>query len=146
MHHFEDALSFDKEDANALDGAGMARVLVGRVEEGIATLEHVVAVTHRAAHFLGTLGWALAAAGRNDEARAIVDELRARPAGPPLVSEAWVLGALGEIDAAFAVVSRAEEACQAYVYFTGLPGFDPIRNDARFAALLRRLDLVKGER
>jgi hypothetical protein len=65
---------------------------------------------HRGAHFLGSLGWALATAGRQAEARAILEELRARPPGSPtVVSEAWLLGALGEVDAAFEVVARAEE-------------------------------------
>jgi hypothetical protein len=105
-------------------------------------LEQVVAISHRGAHFLGTLGWALATAGRTAEARILLEELRARPpSAPTVVSEAWLLGALGEIDAAFDVVARAEEECQAYVYFTGLPGFDPLRGDPRFAALLARLGL-----
>jgi TolB-like protein/Tfp pilus assembly protein PilF len=142
LRYLEDALSFEKEDATALDCAGMARVALGRFEEGIATLEHVVAVSHRGAHFLGTLGWALATAGRTAEARTILEELRARPPGAPtVVSEAWLLGALGEVDAAFEVVARAEEDCLAYLYFTGLPGFDPLRSDPRFGGLLERLDL-----
>ena len=136
-----------KDDATALDNAGIAKVALGRLEEGIATLEHVVAVSHRGAHFLGTLGWALATAGRKDEARTILEELRARPKGSPaVVSEAWLLGALGEIDAAFEVVARAEEECLAYLYFTGLPGFDPLRADPRFDALLERLELPSGSR
>ena len=142
LRHLEDALSFEKEDATALDGAGMARVALGRLEEGIATLEHVVAVSQRGAHFLGSLGWALATAGRKGEARAILEELRARPpAAPAVVSEAWLLGALGEVDAAFEVVARADEERLAYLYFTGLPGFDPLRGDPRFAALEKRLGL-----
>ena len=60
---------------------------------------------------------------------------------PPVVSEAWLLGALGEADAAFAVIARAEEECMAYLYFTGLPGFDPLREDPRFGALVARLGL-----
>ncbi|HEX7253744.1 MAG TPA: tetratricopeptide repeat protein, partial [Thermoanaerobaculia bacterium] len=142
LRFLEDALSFDGEDAAALDNAGQAKVALGRLEEGIATLEHVVAVSHRGAHFLGTLGWALSTAGRKDEARKILEELRARPKGSPaVVSEAWLLGALGEIDRAFEVVARADEERHAYLYFTGLPGFDPLRTDSRFAALLRRLEL-----
>jgi serine/threonine-protein kinase len=142
LRYLEDALSFDKEDATALDSAGMAQIALGRLEEGIATLEFVVAISHRAAHFLGTLGWALATAGRTAEARTILEELRARPPeAPAVVSEAWLLGALGEFDRAFAVVARAEEEFLAFLYFTGHPGFDPLRADPRFAALLQRLGL-----
>ena len=142
LRFLEDALSFDRDDAAALDNAGQARVVLGRVEEGIATLEHVVAVSHRAPHFLGTLGWALANAGRKDDARKILEELRTRPkSSPPAVSEAWLLGGLGEIDAAFEVITRAEEERVAYLYFTGVPGFDPLRADPRFGAFLQRLGL-----
>ena len=103
----------------------------------------MVTLSHRGAHFLGTLGWALATAGRQGEARSILEELRARPLGAPaVVSEAWLLGALGEVDAAFEVVAQAEEELHANVYFTGLPGFDPLRGDARFAALEERLELA----
>ncbi len=142
LRYLEDALSFESEDATALDNAGIAKVALGRFEEGIAMLEHVVAVSHRGAHFLGTLGWALATAGRKSEAWTILDELRARPPGAPtIVSEVWLLGALGELDAAFEVVARAEEECMAYLYFTGMPGFDSLRADPRFAALEKRLGL-----
>jgi serine/threonine-protein kinase len=145
LRYLEDALSFEKEDVSALFSSAMAKVALGGFEEAIATLEHTVAVTHRGAHFLGTLGWALATAGREDEARALLGELRARPAASPtVVSEGWLLGALGELDAAFEVLARAEEECQAFLYYTGLPGFDPLRADPRFAALQERLGLPPG--
>ena len=69
----------------------------------------LVAVTGRAPHFLGVLGWALAMAGRTADARALLAELQTRPPdAPALVSEAWLLGALGQIDEAFDVLARAE--------------------------------------
>ncbi len=75
-------------------------------------------------------------------ARAVLEELRARPAASPTVaSEAWLLGALGEIDAALDVLARAEEEGQGLLCYTGLPGLDPLRSKPRFAALLRRREL-----
>jgi TolB-like protein/Tfp pilus assembly protein PilF len=142
LRYAEDALGFEKEDASALIAASMAHVALGRFEEGIAEGEEGVAISHRGPAFVGGLGWALATAGRSDEARALLAELRARPPGSPTtVTEVWLLGALGEIDEAFAVIARAEEECQGQLYYTGLPAFDPLRSDPRFAALLRRLAL-----
>jgi hypothetical protein len=57
------------------------------------------------------------------------------------LENSWLLGALGEIDGAFAVLARAEEEHQDLLYYTGMPGFDSLRADARFTALLRRLEL-----
>ena len=142
LRHIQDALTFQKEDASAIAASCMANAALGRFEEAIAAGERGVAVAHRAPFFLGALGWALAAAGRDGEARRILDELRARPAGSPTaVTEAWVLGALGQIDDAFAVLARAEEEHQGLLCYTGVPGFDPLRADPRFAALLGRLGL-----
>ena len=142
----DDALSFEKEDVSALYTTAAANVALGRFDAGIATLEHLVAISGRGAHFLGMLGWALAAAGRTEEARAIRDELGARPASAPTaVSEAWLLGALGQIDEALDVLERAREELHPFLCFIGLPGLDPLRSDPRFAALLEKLGLsVEG--
>jgi serine/threonine-protein kinase len=140
--YLEDALAFEKEDVTALYCQAVAKVALGKIEEGIALAERAVTLSHRGGVLVGILGWTLATAGRTADARALLDELRARPAGSPtVVAEAWLLGGLGEIDAAFDVLARAEEECQANLYFTGLPVFDPLRADPRFAALLGRLGL-----
>ncbi|MGQ0737319.1 MAG: protein kinase domain-containing protein [Acidobacteriota bacterium] len=145
--HLEDALSFEKEDVTALYCLGMAKVALGKTEKGIALAERAVTVSHRGGVLVGVLGWALATAGRRAEARALLGELRARPAGSPtVVSEAWLLGALGELDAAFEVLEHAEDECQANLYFTGLPVFDPLRGDPRFTALVQRLGLPSDTR
>ncbi len=81
LRHLEDALTFEKEDASAISASCMANAALGRFEEAIAAGEHGVAVSYRAPFFLGVLGWAFATAGRKDEARKILEELRARPRG-----------------------------------------------------------------
>jgi TolB-like protein/Tfp pilus assembly protein PilF len=142
LRYIEDALTFEKEDATAICASSLANVALRRFEAGIAAAEHGAAVTRRAPFFVGVLGWALAAAGRDRDARVILDELRARPAASPtVVSEAWLYVALGELDKAFDVLARAEEEHQGLLCYTGLPGFDPFRADPRFAALLKRLEL-----
>ena len=79
LFHFENAAAIEPDHTLALWGSAVANVALGRVDEGIATLERGVAVTHRSAHFVGVLGWALATAGRIDEANALLRELRDAP-------------------------------------------------------------------
>jgi tetratricopeptide (TPR) repeat protein len=142
LRYAQDGLTFEKEDVTAVLASSMAKVALGRFEEGIAEAEQAITLSRRGPFFLGLLGWALATAGRTDEARAILEEMRARPAAAPaVVSEAWLLGALGKIDAAFELLARAEEEYQAMLYYTGFPAFDPLRSDPRFHDLLRRMDL-----
>ena len=145
LRQVEQALTFQKEDTTAIIAMCMANVALGRLDEAIAAGERGVAVMHRAPISLGVLGWAVAMAGRRDEARELLEGLRARPAGSPtLVIEAWLLGALGEVDGAFEVLGRAEAEYQGMVSYTGLPGFDSLRSDPRFTALLKRLELSSG--
>jgi tetratricopeptide (TPR) repeat protein len=142
LRHFEDALSFEKENTLAVWGSGMAHVALGRLDEGLAMLEKAVVLMRRAAFVVGTLGWGLAVAGRIEEARTLLEELRSRPQpAPTAVSEAWLLGVLGDKDGAFDVLARAEEERQAFLIYTGLPGFDSLRHDPRFDTLLERMGL-----
>ena len=142
LESLDDALSFEKEDLSALQASGVAHVALGHFAEGLAAIQHAVDVTGRAPHFLGVLGWALAMAGRPADARALLADLQPQPPeAPALVSEAWLLGALGQIDEAFDVLARAEAELHPLLCFNGFPAFDPLRADPRFTALLDRLRL-----
>jgi tetratricopeptide (TPR) repeat protein len=144
LKFLNDALSFEKEDLSALQGLGIAHVALGQFGEGLAALQQLVDATSRSPHFVGLLGWGLATAGRAAEARSVLGELRTGrpPEAPSLISEAWLLGALGQIDEAFDVLARVEVELHPFLGFTGFPCFDPLRADPRWSSLLVRLGLT----
>jgi TolB-like protein/Flp pilus assembly protein TadD len=142
LRHDVQGHAFDPDNILALWGQGVALTALGRATEGIASLDRALALTRRGTLIHALLGWAYAVAGRSEEARAVLAELRQRPApAPAIVGEAWLLAALGEVDAAWEVLRRAEEERQFLLLFTGMPGFDPLRGDPRWDALLQRLRL-----
>ena len=139
---FELAFSFEAENSLALWGHCIANISLGNFPEGIAAAETAVRVSGRAAFFVGLLGWALARAGRSDEARAILSELQNRSEeSPTVVSMAWLLSETGDIDAAFELLTKAIGEPQAFVYYGGLPTFDRLRDDPRFTKLMQDVGL-----
>ncbi len=138
----DQALAFDGDNILALWVSGAAQTARGLFDPAIARLERALALSNRGAFIHGTLGWALAAAGRAEDASAVLAALRARPApATTALPEAWMLAALGDREGAWQVLDRACDEKQLLVPFTGLPGFDPLRADPRFAALQERLGL-----
>jgi TolB-like protein len=94
-------------------------------------------------HILGWLGLALGVCGREAEARAVLERLRRSERYVLPTSIAHIHFGLGEIDAAFEWFDRAvEERDQMMMPILSYGHFDPIRNDPRFAALLRKMKLA----
>jgi serine/threonine-protein kinase len=138
----EQAILFDRENTLALWCSGMAKVAQGIFEEGVAALKAAAGHSRRGGYILGIFGWGLAAAGRREEAEAVLEELRSRPKpAPTVVPEAWILAALGDIEGAWEVLGRAVEESQVILFFAGMSPFDPLRSDPRFEELLERLGL-----
>jgi hypothetical protein len=136
------ALDFDGDNTLALWSLGVAMVALGGADEGVALLQRACTPAHKGGHVHAALGWALAAAGRTEDARAVLDALRTRPEpAPPIVAQAWLYAKLGDTVAAFDVLDHAAAESQALMAFPGFAGFDPLRADGRFDAFLRRLGL-----
>ena len=99
---------------------------------------------------LGWLGLALGRAGRTDEAREVLGELQAaadRQVYVPPTSFAWTYLGLGDVDNTFAWLDRAVEASDRMMVPIQLYWFfDPLRDDPRFADLLRRMKLTPIDR
>ena len=143
--HFEQALTFEDENTLALWGWGTALVALGRPAEAVPLLERATTSAHRGGVLHGVLGWALAAAGRVDEARGVLAELQARPApAPPVPTEAWLRSAVGDTEAAWKVLEAARQEQHPFLVLAALPGFDAFRADPRFDAFVRWLGLPSG--
>jgi len=139
---FRSMLAGEPEFPRARFDLGITLVLRGSAEEGVSEIRRAAAASGERPRAIATLAWALAAAGRPDEARALVRGLDA-----PAFSVALVHAAAGEGDAAFAALGRAVERREdAVVSLLVNPRVDPLRGDARFDALLKRVGFPKGAR
>ena len=125
---------------------GEAYVELGEPELGAAALERALALSGRAARFLGYLGYAYARAGRRDDARRMLDELAARRAERyvPLYFPALVHAGLGETEAALDTLERAWEERDTMLRDLKVdPPWERLHGEPRYEALLARLGLAR---
>jgi tetratricopeptide (TPR) repeat protein len=88
------------------------------------------------------LGHLYAVKGQRDKARQIVKELRRDPGDSDWVFLSGAYAALGEKDEAFNCLEKAYQTHDFYLSFLNVdPHLDPLRSDARFVELLRRIGL-----
>ncbi|HUF75916.1 MAG TPA: tetratricopeptide repeat protein [Longimicrobiales bacterium] len=141
-------LELDPTFAYARSVLGLAYLRRGRGDAALAELERAVESSEdRWAPLLGNLGYAYATLGREDEARELLAELEARSATEPIraLSVAYVHLGLGQEEEALEWLERAvAENDPGLVGDTGglrSEEFDPLRDDPRFRALLREMNL-----
>jgi tetratricopeptide (TPR) repeat protein len=136
-------VSLDPNAVFPLWSLGSTQRYVGRLDEAITTLERAVELFDRHHTYeLALLGDALAAAGREPEARAILrelDEMSRRVYVPPF-DRAIVHASLGENEAALDALERAHDERNALLWFRiHFPQFDGLRKDPRWKAITARL-------
>ena len=122
--------------------AGLAYMRLGQHDAAIEVFERAMTIMDRLPFYLGLAGWAYGVAGRTDAARAVLDELVTRAKSEYVINTSigLVLGALGQHDEAFEHLERAIDDREPLMACAYLPPFDPVRQDPRFKAVLRRMN------
>jgi cytochrome c-type biogenesis protein CcmH/NrfG len=123
---------------------GRIYVAKGMPVRAVEDLERAQSLMGRRPDVLTPYAYALARAGRQREARMILDGLQkmSAPRPPAPIRVALVHIALGETDRAFAWLEKAIEARDWQMAMLNVePAFDPLRSDRRFAALVERVGL-----
>jgi len=123
------------------NGIGRAYEQLGLTSEAISAYREALRLSGGSAQGRATLAHALATAGQLNEAQAILRELENGANVDPYFI-AMACAGLGDKDRAFGYLARAvRERSPLLNQVTVDPLFDPIRSDARFASLLRDLNL-----
>jgi DNA-binding winged helix-turn-helix (wHTH) protein/TolB-like protein/Flp pilus assembly protein TadD len=123
---------------------GLAYMYKGSYEPAIQALQKSIPLSGDSADEPASLAHAYALSGKRTEARKILEELKqqakSRYISPGTIAD--IYGALGEKDQAFAWLDKAyDERDNMVVLLKVDPLYDPLRSDARFADLLRRVGL-----
>jgi tetratricopeptide (TPR) repeat protein len=138
IEHYSQALEMDADFAQAHYYLGEALILQGRYDDAVAAFRHVAPVHPQQS--LTLEAFAQARAGREDEARRILQDLTELSAeryiSPYCLARIHV--GLRDFENAFAELERgvAERACW-MIFLRVDPFLDELRNDPRFPELLR---------
>jgi len=121
---------------------GMTYTAKGMSNEALKVLQQAADLTHRAPGALSLLGHAYATAGDHRQPQRLIDELKKRREVSP-VPFALLYMDVGDKDRAFEWLERGyEDRSQFMEELKVTPLFDGLREDARFAALLKKMRLA----
>ena len=150
---YDDAIAEAAATLELAPAFGQAHVLLGRVYVAQGMADRAVAELERAHALMGPRPdvitphtYVLARAGRQLEARAMLDQLRriSKPRDPAPIRIAFLHIGLGETDRAFEWLNKAIDARDWQVALLNVePAFDTLRSDQRFAALVERVGLPR---
>ena len=141
---YQRALDLDADFSRSHLYLGMAYDAIGRHDEAVDEIRVALAQSGGSGVIVGALGHALAAAGRHAEARDLLGDLAAREATQyvPAFNRALIHVGLGETDRAFEYLDRAFEERSSWLVSLKIePLLDSIRDDPRFADLVKRVAL-----
>jgi len=140
----QQALKLEAQLPVAHNWLGRLRERQGRLDDAVAAWEEGARLAGGSALLSGALGYGYGLVGDSDKAREVLEGLKSgRGSAEGYVAElnlARVYAGLGEADRAFEQLEIAYEKREPWILALRVsPGFDTIRDDPRFADLLRRI-------
>lgn len=144
LEQYRRAHDMDPNSGFAHWALGNAYVQKGMYDEAISEYEKAIPLSGDSPDELASLGYVYALSDRRREAQAVIDQLEERAKrsyiSPTIV--AFIYGALGEKDKAFAMLEKAYVGRDfILVLLNADPAFDSLRSDHRFRDLARRVGL-----
>lgn len=152
IEHYERALDGDPDFALAHFDLGWSYQRLGRLDESIASYERALELLGGGPFIRGLLATAYGEAGREQEARAALEELRdeAEDGAPVALYVGLIHESLGEREEALEWLRRAVEAREPFAAGLATGGdflaTEDLRADPRFEALADRIDELTGRR
>jgi serine/threonine-protein kinase len=133
-------LELEPENSHAYYLLGASYTLNGQHKEGLAAIRRSIELDPEDVFGPPLLAWVSARAGQRDEALEALEQIEEQ--GPMLKEIAMVYGELGDLDQAFEFLDRAyAEDPGSLVYLRADPTADSLKDDPRFAELVRKLGL-----
>jgi pentatricopeptide repeat protein len=139
------ALAVQPDNASSLMGLGFALIANNRPADAIPVLENAVSLSPGSPAVIGVLVRAYAHAGRRSDAIRLLEQMKRRRKTGYIPAGAFVNAYLGLGDneqALYWLEQAYKEQSNILQFLKTHPYFDPIRNDPRFAALIRRVGLL----
>jgi tetratricopeptide (TPR) repeat protein len=139
----QEVIALSPHFAPAYDWLGMAYVQLKRFEESITVYQKAVALADGLAEIKAGLGHAFGVAGRDLEAREVLNEFKSLSQYHyiPPVQISFVCVGLGDYDEAFELLEKAyRERSWELVFMQEEPWFDELHADPRFVGLLKRIN------
>ncbi|MEJ2239675.1 MAG: protein kinase [Gemmatimonadales bacterium] len=124
---------------------GTAHLAQGDAEEALKWFRHGQSLKSAVRSYDALIVRALAALGERDEAEPIMQRLEEESKRQYVRQEVLAMGyaALGDLDRAFGCLNRAlAQHSAGLVYLHIDPGFDPLRSDPRYTALVERIGVT----